>query len=242
MNKNIVVLGAVAGLSLASATAHAQALRPNILVWLDTSGSMLYNQANDGSPLCSNNANGQTSRIFNMKNAIRAALAQVGTDEANFGLARFPQLENAATTNCPAAHWSNGTTSNCGTSTTCTAVGGNVGCKMTTHNSGTPETTYGTWFDNGVAQSIMVPVTRASTGLQATSAADYDPTGANITSVYKWIDQSDSGMTGAANPDPELRIPPNTNTPLGRSMFYARLYFENYVTRTIRRRPDARTS
>ena len=36
-------------------------------------------------------------------------------------------------------------------------------------------------------------------------------------------------MTGAANPDPELRIPPNTNTPLGRSMFYSRLYFENYV-------------
>src|SRR6185503_5808605 len=230
MNKNIsVVLGAVAGLSLASATAHAQALRPNILVWLDTSGSMLYNQANDGSPLCSNNANGQTSRIFNMKNAIRAALAQVGTDEANFGLARFPQLENAATTNCPAAHWSNGTTSNCGTSTTCTAVGGNVGCKMTTHNSATPETTYGTWFDNGAAQSFMVPVTRSSTGLRGLAAADYDPTGANITSVYKWIDQSDSGMTGAANPDPELRIPPNTNTPLGRSMFYARLYFENYV-------------
>ena len=61
------------------------------------------------------------------------------------------------------------------------------------------------------------------------TAADYDPVGANITSVYKWIDQSDSGMTGAANPDPELRIPPNTNTPLGRSMFYSRLYFENYV-------------
>ena len=36
-------------------------------------------------------------------------------------------------------------------------------------------------------------------------------------------------MTGATNPDPELRIPPNTNTPLGRSMFYSRLYFENYV-------------
>ena len=55
-------------------------------------------------------ANGQTSRIYSMKNAIRAALAQVGTDEANFGLMRFPQLENAATTNCPAGHWSNGTT------------------------------------------------------------------------------------------------------------------------------------
>ncbi len=36
-------------------------------------------------------------------------------------------------------------------------------------------------------------------------------------------------MTGAANPDPELRTRPNANTPLGRSMFYSRLYFENYV-------------
>ena len=78
--------------------AHAQALRPNILILLDTSGSMLYSQANDGSPPAApatNQANGQTSRVYNMKNAIRAALAQVGTDEANFGLVRFPQLENA---------------------------------------------------------------------------------------------------------------------------------------------------
>ena len=78
------------------------------MVLLDTSGSMLANQNNDGSPLCNNNATGQTSRIFHIKNAMRAALAQVGTDEANFGLGRFPQIENTATTNCPAAHWSNG--------------------------------------------------------------------------------------------------------------------------------------
>src|SRR5215831_15282234 len=106
--KNALVVGTFAALSLAAAVANAQALRPNILILLDTSGSMLYNQVNDGSPLCNNNTNGQGSRVFNMKNAIRAALAQAGTDEANFGLARFPQLENTATTNCPAAHWSTG--------------------------------------------------------------------------------------------------------------------------------------
>jgi MYXO-CTERM domain-containing protein len=222
MNKSLgLALAALAGLAFAGAEAHAQALRPNIMVLLDTSGSMLYNQNNDGSPLCNNNANGQTSRVFNMKNAIRAALAQVGTDEANFGLMRFPQIENAATTNCPAAHWSNG-----GNSTT---VGGHEGCRMTNQSSSAPETTYGPWFDMGAGQSFIVPVTRASTGLKALAAADYDPVGANITSVYKWIDQSDSGMTGGANPDPELRIPPNSYTPLGRSMFYSRLYFENYV-------------
>ncbi len=72
-------------------------------------------------------------------------------------------------------------------------------------------------------------MTKAATGLKALAGSDYDPTGANITSVFKWIDQSDSGMKGANNPDPELRIPPNAYTPLGRSMFYSRLYFENYV-------------
>ncbi len=88
-----LVLPTVLALSLASAAAEAQSLRPNIMILLDTSGSMLYNQANDGSPLCGNNANGQGSRVFNMKHAIRDALAQAGTDEANFGLARFPQVE-----------------------------------------------------------------------------------------------------------------------------------------------------
>src|SRR5215470_15528708 len=122
--KHVVTVGTFVGLALAATAAHAQALRPNILILLDTSGSMLYNQANDGSPLCNNNANGQGSRVYNMKNAIRAALAQAGTDEANFGLARFPQLENVATATCPAGHWSNGTTAsspaNCDAATTCT--------------------------------------------------------------------------------------------------------------------------
>src|SRR5215831_12810106 len=135
--KRALVVVAFSGLALAAATAHAQALRPNVLIMQDTSGSMLYNQAgqnqnNDGSPLCNNSANGQTTRIYAMKNALRAALAQVGTDEANFGLMRFPQIENAATTNCPAAHWSNGGSS--------TSVGGNNGCRMTTHNAN--QTTY----------------------------------------------------------------------------------------------------
>jgi MYXO-CTERM domain-containing protein len=225
--KHVVTVGTFVGLALAATAAHAQALRPNILILQDTSTSMLENSAgqgqnNDGSPLCNNNAGGQTTRIYNMKNAIRAALAQVGTDEANFGLARFPQIENTATTNCPSAHWSSGGNS--------TSVGGNTGCRLSTQNSN--QTAYDPttmWFDNGIGQALLVPVTRPATGLKALAPADYDPLGANITSVYKWIDQADSGMTGAANPDPELRIPNGAYTPLGRSMFYSRLYFENYV-------------
>jgi len=125
MNKHrALMVVAFSGLALAamSTPARAQALRPNILIMQDTSGSMLYNQAgqnqnNDGSPLCNNSAAGQTTRIYAMKNALRAALAQVGTDEANFGLMRFPEIETTGTMNCPAGHWSAGTTNNCGTST-----------------------------------------------------------------------------------------------------------------------------
>ena len=221
-----LVLGAsslaiLVGVSLGfSSPAEAQALRPNILVLFDTSGSMLYNQANDGSPLCSNNANGQTSRIYNMKHALRDALAEVGTDEANFGLMRFPQTFNSGQAdNCPQAFWSNANTS----------VSGNAGCRMTTQSDNpNSQTSYGTWFDNGIAQALLIPVTLSSTGLKPGGASDYDPLGANITSIYRWIDQSESS-SAASYTDPELRIPPNNNTPLGRSLFYARLYFENYV-------------
>ena len=209
-----LTLGILAGLSFAGAEAHAQALRPNMMILFDTSGSMLYNQNNDGSILCNNNANGQTSRIFRLKNALRDALAQVGTDEANFGLMRFPQVETGTTSTCPQGRWAITNT--------------NTGCRMTTHSGN--ETTYATtWYDTGAPQSVIIPVTRAAAGLKPVAATDFDPVGANITSIYKWIDNTDSGMTGATNPDPELRSVPNANTPLGRSIFYARLYFENYV-------------
>jgi MYXO-CTERM domain-containing protein len=204
----------------ASATAGAQSLRPNVLILQDTSGSMLYNQANDGSPLCNNNANGQTSRVYNMKHALRDALAEVGTDEANFGLMRFPQtFVKTQNDNCPNSFWSNAGTS----------VSGNAGCRMTTQSDNpNSQTTYGTWFDNGIAQSLMVPLTRASTGLKPGGVADFDPVGANISTIYSWIDQTESTNANSYT-DPELRIPPQNNTPLGRSIFYARLYYENYV-------------
>ena len=217
------LLGGALGLLLATAgSARAQSLRPNVLIILDTSGSMLYNQANDGSPLCAGNqqANGQTSRVYNMKHAIRDALAEVGTDEANFGLMRFPQtFVKTQADNCPNSFWSNANTS----------VSGNAGCRMTTQNDNpNSQTTYGAWFDNGIAQAMMVPVTNAAVGLKPGSKADFDPLGANISTIYTWIDQTESTNPNSYT-DPELRIPPQNNTPLGRSLFYARLYFENYV-------------
>jgi hypothetical protein len=89
-----LALGTLAGLSRSpGADARAQALRPNIMVLLRYLGFDALQPANDGSPCACNNANGQTSRVYHMKNALRDALAQVGTDEANFGLMRFPQVE-----------------------------------------------------------------------------------------------------------------------------------------------------
>ena len=187
---------------------------------------MLYNQANDGSPLCAGGqqANGQTSRIYNMKHALRDALAEVGTDEANFGLMRFPQTFNTAQAdNCPNARWSNAGTS----------VSGNIGCRMTTQMR-QPELRDQL---RDLVRQRHRPVAAdpgdaaPRPGSSRAAATDYDPLGANITSIYSWIDQTESTSTTAATyaTDPELRIPPNNNTPLGRSLFYARLYFENYV-------------
>ena len=88
---SVLWLGAfAAGGVLAESNAAAQSLRPNILFIFDTSGSMLENSAGtwvgENTNIC---PGGDKSRIYNLKNAMRGALAQVGTDEANFGLMSF---------------------------------------------------------------------------------------------------------------------------------------------------------
>src|SRR6185369_963455 len=102
---------AVASVSMSSGAAKAQSLRPNILVVFDTSGSMLTNNTDDGSPLCGSTAAGAGSRIYSLKKALRDAMAQVGTDEANFGLMRYAELENPMQTPaCPQGHYNNNDT------------------------------------------------------------------------------------------------------------------------------------
>jgi len=222
MNKKQIglLVGGAALLVFTSGVARAQSLRPNVLVIFDTSGSMLFNQANDGSPLCNNNANGQTSRIYRLKNALRQAMAQVGADEANFGLMRFAQTENPSMTPvCPSGHYSQGSGGGCRISTDTAA-----------NNTTAGEVAYGAWFDTGASQALLVPVTKAATGLKPLAASDFDPAGGNISTIYRWIDQTEAASgTPAAITDPELRSPPNNSTPLGRSLYYARLYFDNYV-------------
>jgi MYXO-CTERM domain-containing protein len=221
----LTVVGTLALVAGLAAPVRAQSLRPNILVVFDTSGSMLDGANKDGSTLCG--GAGTTSRIFSLKKAMRDALAEVGTDEANFGLLRYPELEVPSQSPvCSQGHYNNdkttalpvGCTAGCGNSCEC-------GCRMPTHST---ETTYGPWFDNGYRSALVVDVTQRPAGLKPV-AADFDPADGNIADVYRWIDNTEDTTTGTSISDPELRTHANWYTPIGRSLFYARMYFDNYV-------------
>src|SRR3569623_2534111 len=89
--------------------AAAQSLRPNILFIFDTSGSMGQrasgSNVGEDTNIC---PSGTGSKLYGLKSALRAALAQVGSDEANFGLMSFPQavVSNPNTTRwCGSSSW-----------------------------------------------------------------------------------------------------------------------------------------
>jgi MYXO-CTERM domain-containing protein len=223
---------AVAAVAVA-APAHAQSLRPNIMFLFDTSISMREdtngNEQQDNTNIC---PGATTSRIYNLKSGIRAALQQVGTDEANFGLMSFPEEVTNAQNGCGTAstgHYTATPTVNNVTIPNRAATGFHsatsypAGCLMHTN---TTETTYGAWFTNGASDVFHVGVTLAAAGT-APTAAQYDPVGGNVAAIYKWIDNVELPTTAGAVTDPELHA--NDYTPLGRSLFYANLYFQNEV-------------
>ena len=72
--------------------AHAAAVRPNILIIFDTSGSMLQGDGADGTLVC--DGRGSDNRLASLKAAVRESVALVGGDEANFGLMRFAVTPN----------------------------------------------------------------------------------------------------------------------------------------------------
>ena len=237
----LVLLAAVT--CAAAAPARAQSLRPNIMFLFDTSGSMhedsnLVDRA-DGTTVCPQST---TSRIYSLKSGIRQALQEVGTDEANFGLMSFPQTVQNAYTMLTANQCTNTGQSPIGhyvaapaqtmtvTNRTATAFHDAstypAGCLMTTNNSAT-QTTYDTWFTSGASQVFEVGVTSAVPGTKPT-IAQFDPPGATqMAAIYKWIDNNEAPTSAGAVTDPELH--PKDDTPLGRSLFYANLYFQNEV-------------
>jgi MYXO-CTERM domain-containing protein len=224
-----IILVAVAS---SVATAHAQSLRPNILFIFDTSGSMRDNSAGtnvgEGTNIC---AAGTTSRIFNLKSALRSALGQAGTDEANFGLMSFAQNVSAtfAGGTCSLGHYTaSGARTNIVTPNR-TMTGNHgvtdypAGCLM---SSNSIETTFGPWFTTGAAQVLRVGVTTAAPGVTPT-AANYDPPDANIPGIYRWLDNIELPTANGAVTDPELHA--DGFTPLGRSLFYSRMYYDSMV-------------
>ena len=230
-----VLGGMVMGLVIAS-PARAQSLRPHILFIFDTSGSMGQNAAGsnvgENTNIC---PSGTGSKLYGLKSALRAALAQVGTDEANFGLMSFPQVVvNNPTPSkwCGTSSWGhyNPTAAVSGVTIAGRTSSGNhtataypSGCLMTTN---TTESTVGPWFNSGVGQVLRVGLPTAAAGVTPT-ASQYDPADGNISSIYQWIDNVELPLTGAAVTDPELHA--NGSTPLGRSLFYGRMYYDNDV-------------
>jgi len=231
------VLGGMLALGMAIAgPARAQSLRPHILFIFDTSGSMGQNAAGsnvgENTNIC---PSGSGSKLYGLKSALRAALAQVGADEANFGLMSFPQVvvSNPSPSNwCGGSSWghynptsavSNVTIAGRTSSGNHSATSYPSGCLMTTN---TTQSTSGSWFDMGVGQVLRVGLTTAAAGVTPT-ASQYDPVDGNITSIYKWIDNVELPITGATVTDPELHA--SGSTPLGRSLFYGRMYYDNDV-------------
>jgi hypothetical protein len=214
---------------LGAPRAKAQPVKPNILLIFDTSGSMLYSGSGGTDYRCDgqylpvgssnqSNRDGVDSRAYQLKEAMHQALFYLGVDEVNLGLARFPAREepdDCTPDQCDFDSQSGGFY----------RAASLYGYLMSTHNN---ETTYGTWFDNGVDEVIVVPVTDPAAGLIPAGPGDFDPADANIPTLVEWVDHHTECNTNTIT-NPEIQAMHNTGTPLGRSLFYARLYFENYV-------------
>ena len=247
MCNRLTLVLATAAVAVAAAPARAQSLRPNIMFLFDTSGSMHEDSGGtdraDGTTACPQST---ASRIYSLKSGLRSALQQVGTDEANFGLMSFPEVVQNAYTIPTATQCTSVTQYTIGHYTASpqqtltvpfrTGTGYHnattypTGCLMSTDNS-TSSPTYGTWFTNGAPEVFHVGVTAAPAGT-VPMGSQFDPPGAaQMASIYKWIDNTEAptNTLTPTNPltDPELH--PNEYTPLGRSLFYANLYFQNEI-------------
>lgn len=203
--------------------------RPNLLFIFDNSGSMDENASGtwvgENTNICPS-PSAVTSRMYSAKAALRGALSDLGT-QANVGLMSFP-IQTRTPPPYTVASWCRTANADIGpvghyAPTPSMMAGRSAGCDMSTH---TGETTFGSWFTSGVGEVIRTGVTTALPGSTPT-AASYDPPDANLPAVMRWIDNVELPADAGAVTDPELHG--MTGTPLGRTLFYARLYFDNFV-------------
>src|SRR5262245_21886512 len=217
MKRRLVFSLALAACASAAAPAAAQSLRPNILIVFDTSGSMQLDETstwageriNEQAGSCPAPPAGKVSRLYSLKAALREALAQVGTDEANFGLMSFPQLVDPTLTQPPpAGDPSRGlsgfgcfqcTSEGCGTGPvghytldSTVGLGGRTSADPSNPlNAAGAEPAYGAWFDGAIGQALRVDLTKAAPGTKPV-AADFDPSDANIARIYQFIDNTEN--------------------------------------------------
>ena len=94
----------------------------------------------------------------------------------------------------------------------------------------TTETTYGAWFDSGDRAGAAGRRHEAPRRPQARGGRLRSRRTPTSRSIYQLDRQTESrGRRRRPSTDPELRTRPTAYTPLGRSLFYARLYFDNFI-------------
>ena len=72
------------------------------------------------------------------------------------------------------------------------------------------ETTYGAWFDTGASQALLVPVTKAPTGLKPVAASDFDPLRRQHQRDLPVDRQTESTSTRRPSPIPSCAARPTT--------------------------------
>jgi len=213
-------------LCLASSLAQAN-IKPKILIIFDTSGSML--NGGDGSELCS--WSNQSSRIYQLKQALFEVLQGMGAEEVDFGLSTFPMMVNPQLT------------PKCNTSCTMPVTGhpcsGHYytvpaqdseytssyhGCKISTHTPGSQQNANcgdvsnpcAAWYGNLKNEVLKVPFA-----------------GTTPEAVMWYFDQKEDATAVPVLQNPEVRAAGSWYTPLGKSLFYAHGYFHKDVIPVI---------
>ncbi len=209
-------------LALSRRRARAQSLRPNILVVFDTSGSMLRNDRQRRLAAVRQQRDGQTSRIYQPQ---EGAARRAGAGRHRRGQLRPHALPAdrgpQPTPVCPRGHYRHRHAA--------AAAGMSTGYRRrTTPRRPRWRTARGSTRAVAAGAGGSRHQARRPASSRWRRATSIRPTATSAT-VYKWIDGTEATRGTRRITDPELRSPRNAYTPIGRSLFYARMYFDNYV-------------
>ncbi|MCC6747440.1 MAG: hypothetical protein IT371_07270 [Deltaproteobacteria bacterium] len=191
----------------------AAQVKPKVMILFDTSGSMLTDDDEDGSPLCG--GRGKQSRLYQLKSALFDALQGLGTKEVDLSLATFPQMvDPSQTPDCPDGHYYLAPSQN---SEMLFYGAPHEGCKVSTHrpyvdmsaHCGAANNPCSAWYTQYKSEALKVPF------------------GQPVENLMWYFDQQEDSGTQGPLANPEIRA--ISYTPLGKSLFYAHGYFHREV-------------